>query len=161
LKLTGDSEVPHQIDVSIEKNGKTWRVIIEKDFDVSGDKVGLDIFRNFRAVVEDTNADEAIIITCTGYTRDAQKFAKAKNIKLAILRQAEDSDMEGRFDKIVIDLMVEAAKNYSTTISMSQANNDLFVSECQRAGISGAIHVAQPVFVVRGRSAINSPRFCR
>jgi hypothetical protein len=151
LKLTGDSEVPHQIDVSIEKNGKTWRVIIEcKDFDVSGDKVGLDIVRNFRSVVEDTNADEAIIITCTGYTRDAQKYAKAKNIKLAVLRQAEDRDMEGRFKTVVINLMIETAKNYSTTLSMSQANNDIFVSECQRVGISGGIHVAHPVFFVRG-----------
>jgi restriction endonuclease len=151
LKLTGDSEVPHQIDVSIEKNGKPWRVIIEcKDFGVSGDKVGLDIVRNFRSVVEDTNADEAIIITCTGYTRDAQKYAKAKNIKLAILRQAEERDLEGRIRTVIVDLFIQTAKNYKTTISMSEANKDLFASECQRAGITGGVHVIHPVFVVRG-----------
>ncbi|MGW1424654.1 restriction endonuclease [Bradyrhizobium manausense] len=151
LKLTGDSDVPHQIDVSIEKNGSTWRVIIEcKDFDVSGDKVGLDVVRNFRSVVEDTNANEAIIITCTGYTRDAQKYAKAKNIKLAILRQAEASDTDGFIQKIVVNLFIQTAKNHSMTMNMNQTSKDLFSAECARAGIIGGIHVAHPVFLIRG-----------
>jgi hypothetical protein len=151
LKLTGDSEVPHQIDVSIEKNGKAWRVIIEcKDFDISGDKVGLDIVRNFRSVVEDTNANEAIVITCTGYTRDAQKYAKAKNIKLAVLRGVEERDMEGRIKTVVVNLFIQTAKNHSMTMNMSQANKDLFAAECLRVGVVGGIDVRHPVFLVRG-----------
>ncbi|MCG2642698.1 restriction endonuclease [Bradyrhizobium sp. GCM10023182] len=151
LQLTGDSDVPHQIDVSIEKNGKAWRVIIEcKDFDISGDKVGLDIVRNFRSVVEDTNADEAIIVTCTGYTRDAQKYAKAKNIKLAVLRGAEERDMEGRIKTVVVNLHIQSAKNHSMTMNMSEANRDLFAAECLRVGITGGIHIMHPVFLVRG-----------
>lgn len=151
LKLTGDSEVPHQIDVSIEKNGKPWRVIIEcKDFDISGDKVGLDIVRNFRSVVEDTKADEAIIITCTGYSRDAQKFAKAKNIKLAILREAEARDTEGIIRKVVIGLHIQQARNHSMTMNMNQASKDVFSAECLKAGIGTGIHRAHPVYLVRG-----------
>lgn len=80
LKLSGqDPEVKHQIDVSVEIGGAIKRVLVEcKDFDVSGDKVGLDIIRNFRSVLEDTKADEGIVITCNGFTEDAQKYARSK-----------------------------------------------------------------------------------
>jgi hypothetical protein len=56
LKLVGDdSDVNHQIDVLIEKDGDHRDVLVEcKDFDISGDPVGLDILRNFRSVIEDT-----------------------------------------------------------------------------------------------------------
>ena len=49
LKLIGkDTEVKHQIDVIIEKNKKKRRVLVEcKDFDISSNKVGLGIVRNF------------------------------------------------------------------------------------------------------------------
>lgn len=60
MKFLGDSEVRHQIDVNIIRNGVDHRIIVEcKDFDCRGAKVGLDIVRSFRSVVEDTNADEA------------------------------------------------------------------------------------------------------
>src|ERR1700740_2417596 len=51
LELPGDDpEVKHQIDVTIEIGGVTKRVIIEcKDFDISEEKVGLDIIRSFRS----------------------------------------------------------------------------------------------------------------
>src|SRR5450755_998973 len=48
------SGVEHQIDVHIEKNGVKRRVLIEcKDFDVSGDPVGLGIVRDFQGVLSD------------------------------------------------------------------------------------------------------------
>jgi hypothetical protein len=55
LSLVGESDVAHQIDVLVERNGVKHRVLIEcKDFDISGEKIGLDIIRNFRSVLEDT-----------------------------------------------------------------------------------------------------------
>ena len=51
--MRGTSQVPHQIDVVIEAEGKTKRVLIEaKDFDKTGKKIGLPIVRDFRSVVE-------------------------------------------------------------------------------------------------------------
>ena len=68
VKLFGESEVPHQIDVSISVDGQARRVIIEcKDFDLSGHKVGLEIVRNFWAVAEDTKPDQAIVLTCNRF----------------------------------------------------------------------------------------------
>jgi hypothetical protein len=90
LSLMGDSEVAHQIDVSVEKNGIKRRVLLEcKDDNLSGDKVGLGILRDFRSVLEDTKADEGIVVACNGFTKDAQKYAKAKGIKLVVLRAFE------------------------------------------------------------------------
>jgi hypothetical protein len=83
LRLVRDSSVAHQIDVQLTVHGMRRRVVVEcKDYDLSGDKVGLDIIRSFWAVVADTGADEGYIITCNAFTDDARRFAKAKNLKL-------------------------------------------------------------------------------
>jgi hypothetical protein len=105
FRLRGDSTVKHQIDVLIEVGGVQKRVLIEcKDFDKSGQVVGLGILRDFRSVVEDTKADEAFVLTCTGYTKPARKYAKAKGIKLAIMRIFEEKDWEGRIKEILVNL---------------------------------------------------------
>jgi len=135
LKLVGDSSVPHQIDISIEVDGQARRVLVEcKDFDVSGDKVGLDIIRSFRSVVEDTNADEGIVLTCNGYTKDASKYAKSKNIKLVVLREVQDSDWEGYIKTVIVNLYVQSDRNHNATIGMSQDSRDVFSAELTRVG---------------------------
>ena len=160
LRLVGDSSVAHQIDVSIESAGKRRRVIIEcKDFDLSGQKVGLDILRSFRSVLEDANAEEGIVLTCTGYTRDAQKYAKAKRIKLAVLREIRAEDLEGIIQTVVIELNVQSHRNHKTTLSMSQTSRDLFEAQCAQLGISGGIHHFHPVFFVRGSDRVRFTNF--
>ena len=53
-RLIGDTGVKHQIDITIKTNSNKRRVLIEcKDFDLSDNKVGLPIIRNFWAVVDD------------------------------------------------------------------------------------------------------------
>ena len=105
LRLRGESDVLHQIDVVVELNGVKKRVLIEcKDFDISGNKVGLGILRCFWGAVDDIKPDEAIVITCNGFTRDSRKYAKAKGIKLAVLREFQDEDWEGRIKTIVVNL---------------------------------------------------------
>ena len=93
MELAGeDPDVKHQIDVTVEVAGAKRRVIIEcKDFDISGGKVGLDIIRNFRSVIEDTKADEGIVITCNDFTQDARRYARSKGIKLAVLPAVRDA----------------------------------------------------------------------
>lgn len=160
LKLVGDSSVAHQIDVSIEVNGHKRRVVVEcKDFDVSGDKVGLDIIRNFRSVIEDTHADEGIVLSCTGYTKDAQKFAKAKNVKLAVLRSVEPIDLEGTIQTVVLNLTVEVPAHRATTISMSESSMTAFSAECERIGIRGSILMIHPVFLVRAQERVRFNTF--
>ena len=160
LKLVGDSSVPHQIDVSIENAGKRRRVIIEcKDFDLSARKVGLDILRNFRSVMEDTKAEEGIVLTCTGYTQDAQKYAKAKGIKLAVLREIRAEDLEGMIQTVIVEFNVQSHKNHKATLDMPQASSDLFAAQCAKLGISGGIHHFHPVFFVRGSDRVRFTDF--
>jgi|LauGreDrversion4_2_1035121.scaffolds.fasta_scaffold02181_15 hypothetical protein len=101
LKLLGQSDIKHQIDVVVEDEGSKKRILIEcKDFDISENLVGLEIIRNFSAVVEDVKPDESFIFTCNNYTKDAIKFAKFKNIKLSILRNF--TEIDGRIKKIIL-----------------------------------------------------------
>ena len=96
LKLRGDSDVMHQLDVTIEKNNKMKRVLIEcKDFDLSGEKVGLGIVRDFCCAIEAVHPDEAIMLTCNWFTMDAMKYAKSRNIKLAVLWEYQESGRHG------------------------------------------------------------------
>ena len=104
LRLIGETDVKHQIDVTIQTGKSSRRYLVEcKDFDISGKKVGLSIIRNFWSVVDDIKPDGAYVVTTEGFTRDARKFAKARGIKLAVLREFRDKDWEGRVRTIQLD----------------------------------------------------------
>ncbi|WP_143763378.1 restriction endonuclease [Methanothrix harundinacea] len=104
-RLIRDTGVKHQIDVTINNNDNKRRVLVEcKDFNLSGEKIGLPIIRDFWAVVDDIKPDDAIVLTCTGFTRDAILFAKMKGIRLAILRRFDEEDKENRIESINVNL---------------------------------------------------------
>ena len=149
LKLLGNSTIKHQIDVAIGVGGRQRRVVIEcKDFDVSGDKVGLDVLRNFRSVLEDTQVEEGIVITCVGYTLAAQVYAKSKGIKLAVLRKVDGEDLDGLIQSVDVQLHIQSNRDCSTIIHMSQTSHDQFTAECARVGIVGrSIARLDPVFI--------------
>jgi hypothetical protein len=161
VKLVGTSDVPHQIDVHIERDGRARRVIIEcKDFDISSQKIGLDVVRNFWAVAEDTRADEALILTCTGFTADAAKFAKAKGIKLAVLRIFEDADWEGRIRTINLTIIALSRVDYSMSINV--ANEDAkreIASATASLSLPNGVSAIDPVYAVRGDQSTQFLKF--
>ena len=137
LKVFGkESGAAHQIDVHIECNGHPKRILIEcKDFDVSGASVGLPVVRNFWGVVDDVHPDEAWIITCNGFTRDARKFAKAKGIRLATLRLFAESDWDNRIRTIVTTISVinVGRDRPDMRIQMDDANAERFKTDLAAA----------------------------
>lgn len=152
LRLAGvDPDVKHQIDVTVEIAGKKKRVLVEcKDFDVSGEKVGLPILRNFRSVVEDTKADEGIVITCNGFTQEAQKYARSKGIKLAVLRLIETHDMEGRITKLIVGLIILRASSPVANINIKADAQPHYSAALAAIGASeGVIDDLHPVYFVR------------
>ena len=163
IGLRGDSDVKHQIDVSIERNGAKRRIIVEcKDFDLAGDKVGLDIVRSFRSVVEDTGADEALILTCNDFTKDARKYAKAKGIKLALLRTFEPTDMEGRIQKIVHTIRVRGITELNVDLmGLAQDENNRLAAELSAAGIDGGFTPATPVAFVKNAERFQFNQFLK
>ncbi len=149
-----DSDVKHQIDVTVELPGKrAHRVLIEcKDYDVSGKSAGLSIVRDFRSVIEDTKADQGIIITCTKFTQPARKYAKSKGIKLAILRKFEDPDMEGRIKTILVNLVIQTARVETAMVCFKEEEeSDAFRRnlDSKKLGRPG-IHHTDPVYFVKG-----------
>ncbi len=151
IKLIGESEVKHQIDVTIEENSsKKKRILIEcKDFDVSGDKVGLGIVRGFWGVIDDVHPDEAIIITCNGFTTEAMKYAKNKGIKLAVLREFKESDWDGRIKTIRVRMHIMHITE--PKVSMCLGNQDAIdklLSDMQAGGLCGVgVMKGKTVFV--------------
>jgi hypothetical protein len=152
LKLAGeDPGVKHQIDVTVEVAGTKKRVLIEcKDFDVSGGKVGLDTLRSFRSVIEDTKADEGIVITCIGFTEDAQKYARSKGIKLAVLRLFETRDMEGRIATVIVGLIILQPSNPVANIHVKAEAQARYAAALAEIGASaGVMNGVHPVYFVR------------
>jgi Restriction endonuclease len=163
IRLRGDSDVKHQIDVRVERNGTERRIIVEcKDFDLAGDKVGLDIVRSFRSVLEDTGADEALILTCNDFTRDARKYAKAKGIKLALLRAFKPTDMDGRIQKIIHTIHVRGITDLSVDLmGLAEDENDRFAVELSAAGLTQGFTPATPVAFVKGTERVQFNQFLK
>lgn len=103
LTLRGDGKrAQHQIDVTVKKNGSSKRILIEcKEYDKV---VGIGIIRDFFGAVTQIKPDDAFVVTTVGFTKGAVDFARDEGIKLAILREAKDSDWEGLIRTIVINI---------------------------------------------------------
>jgi hypothetical protein len=151
LELAGDDpDVKHQIDVTVDIAGSTKRVLIEcKDFDISSNKVDLAIIRNFRSVIEDTKADEGIVVTCNGFTEDARKYARSKGIKLAVLRLFETRDMDGRIAKIIIGLVVVRPANPCATVHIREDVHPRYAAELAAIGAVAGVRDIDAVYFVR------------
>jgi hypothetical protein len=150
LRLIGESEVKHQIDIIIIESGKERRFLVEcKDFDVRGAKVGLSVIRDFWGVIDDIHPDEAIIITCNGFTRDARKYAKNKGIKLAVLREFGESDWDDRIKTIRVTMYIMHVTEPKVSVHVSkQEYIDKFQQDLQSLGITGfGIWKGQPVYL--------------
>lgn len=126
MKLSGEGKkTKHQIDVVIEKNDVKKRVLIEcKDY---SETVGISIIRDFHGAVHQIKPDEAIVVTTKGFTREAVNFAEDENIRLAVLREFEDADWEGKIKEI--HLTIKAIMMDTPTISFIP--ND--IEECKKA----------------------------
>jgi hypothetical protein len=157
VSLIGSSEVRHQIDVAVEMNGKKRRVLIEtKDFDKRGKRVGLSIIRDFRSVIEDVKPDDAFVITCTGYTAPARRYAKAKGIKLAVLRAFEEADWEEYIRAVRVQMhMLSGPTLTGIDVRLDPAATKVLGDEMRACGIGrifdgGGVQFSKsdPVFLV-------------
>jgi Restriction endonuclease len=102
LTLRGESDVAHQIDVTVGEDGARKRILIEcKDY---ADPVGLPEVRSFWAVVDDLKPDEAFMVTTERFTGPAAKFAAAKGIIAAVLRPPQEEDWKGIVRRIEITI---------------------------------------------------------
>jgi hypothetical protein len=140
IKLRGRTGVKHQIDICVEtKTGKRTLLVECKDFSVGKRKVGLGVIRNFESVVADIRPDEAWVVICVGFTRDARKFAKATGIKPIIMRTFEDKDEIGRIKNIILNIHVPTVHSVRASIYASDADMPALQAAMQTAGVTSGI----------------------
>lgn len=91
-KIIGASGVSHQIDVlTSESDGlKTYRTAIECKY--LKKKVDKDVVMKLRSIMDDCNIQRGIIVSKSGFTADAKKFAEHTNIKIVQLRERSEKD---------------------------------------------------------------------
>jgi len=165
MKLMGRSKTSHQIDVTIEDRSIKKRVLVECK-ETPKKRVGLSVIRDFRSVVEDTKPDEAFVVTCNGFTAPAKSYAKAKGIKLAVLRAFEEEDWEGYFRSVSLQLYVQGAITLSPLdLSLDPEETASFVLDIKEAGIGMEIEgmpgirfrESDPIFLVSNTERL---RYC-
>ncbi|MGD6735383.1 restriction endonuclease [Photobacterium leiognathi subsp. mandapamensis] len=97
-KVTGKSDVSHQIDVLAEHYNESKTPIktaIECKYYKSN--ISKDPIMKLAEIIEDCDIDCGIIVTLTGFTEDAIKFARYRNISLIELRPPTDKDWAGKY----------------------------------------------------------------
>jgi len=87
-KIKGESGVTHQIDVLTSETDETgtFRTAIECKY--LNTKVTKDTVMKLLGILIDTDIQQGIIVSKSGYTRDAQQYAKHYNILIVQLREA-------------------------------------------------------------------------
>ena len=146
IKLIGaETDVKHQIDVSIEKNGNRRRLLLEcKDFSERSrtEPVGLGIVRDFFGVCDDVDPDEAAVLSATGFSREAKKYAAKKKygggklIKLLNFRRFEEDGWDDRNLKVVLNFHFIFPKNPSATLFVDSKR--LREAEREASALSGS-----------------------
>ena len=132
-KVTGKSEVNHQIDVLTSHSDgiHIYRTAIECKY--WNEKINKDIIMKVSEIIEDAGVHKGVIVSRRGFTEDGISFAKYKNIGLVELREVEEKDFDGKprvFDikswlvrpeilNIVIDA-IDKKENETETIVIDQ-----------------------------------------
>jgi len=162
VSMRGESDVSHQIDVKISRDGLESHTLIEcKDYDVSGNKIGLDVVRNFSSVIDDAGPAQGIILTCNGFTRDAAKFAKWKGIKLCVLRAHNDEDWDGFIKEVRIRIMYIIPLNPEVTMVISDKDEHEKMADLAANALAegGGVHSTDRIFFSDGNNNVQFNEF--
>ncbi|WP_299608726.1 restriction endonuclease [uncultured Aquimarina sp.] len=92
-RVTGKSGVTHQIDVLTEHSDgiHSYKTAIECKY--WNKKVNKDIVMKLSDTIEDTNINKGVIVSKSGFTKDALEYAKYRNIGLVELREIGTKDL--------------------------------------------------------------------
>lgn len=103
-KVRGKSEVEHQIDVLTKYSDgvHSYRTAIECKY--WNQKIDKDTIMKLSEIVEDAGLNKGVVVSKLGFTEDAIKTAKTRNIGLVELREPTEQDWEGRIKTIVVNI---------------------------------------------------------
>ena len=135
-RIEGKSGVNHQIDVLASHSDgiHSYKTAIECKY--WNKKVNKDVVAKLSEIIEDAQIEKGIVVSRSGFTRDAVTFARHRNVGLVELRRPTDKDWIGRIKDIhiLVHIWVPEVYNYvflpaatQNIQSISALTSDIFI----------------------------------
>ncbi len=136
-------EAEHQIDVSVtDRSGQRRRIVVEaRD---RNKRVNLAQVRDFFGVVHQLAPDQAWIVSVTGFTADAETYARDEGIGLAVLRPAADGE-DNRVKAIHFRMAMRAIDTPTITSWLAKDDNERMRLRAALAGREGETYAIDGV----------------
>lgn len=115
-KIKGQSGVQHQIDVLTSESDHSGRYRTAIECKYLNKKVNKDIVMKLLAIINDTDIKRGIIVSKSGYTPDAQQFAKHNKILIVQLREAGKEEKEPPKQMHFFDLILNIKINIKSPV---------------------------------------------
>lgn len=115
-KIKGQSGVQHQIDVLTSESDHSGRYRTAIECKYLNKKVNKDIVMKLLAIINDTDIKRGIIVSKSGYTPDAQQFAKHNKILIVQLREAGKEEKEPPKQMHFFDLILNIKININSPV---------------------------------------------
>ncbi len=94
FKIQGKSGVKHQIDVLTSQSDSTTTAKTAIECKYWNKKVSKDAVMKLSSIIQDSDIDKGIIVSKSGFTKDAYNFAKHYNIDIVELREFDKNRKE-------------------------------------------------------------------
>lgn len=93
FKVVGKSGVQHQIDVLTKQSNGVQQIVTAIECKNLKKKITKDIVMKLLGTINDAQIDKGIIVSKSGFTKDATDFAREYNIGLVELREIQEKDL--------------------------------------------------------------------
>lgn len=93
FKVVGKSGVQHQIDVLTKQSNGVQQIVTAIECKYLKKKITKDIVMKVLGIINDAQIDKGIIVSKSGFTKDATDFAREYNIGLVELREIQEKDL--------------------------------------------------------------------
>lgn len=130
-KVMGKSGDEHQIDVLASHSDGFHKYLTDIECKYWNDNVDKDVVMKVQCIVEDCNFSKGIIVSKSGFTLDAIKYANHVGIDLVVLREPTDEDWKGRVKNICIRVNALVPTVTSANIGLSPINPNDNISTTQ------------------------------
>jgi len=121
-KLKGKSGVLHQCDVVLRAPVGQYEFFAVLECKDWAEKVGLDVIRSFQSKISDIEAMKGIVVSASGFTSEAKRFAQSNNISTYSLVDAES--VKWREEAIIPIVVKHVSLKNAQVSTISQATNE-------------------------------------